>query len=85
MFESGISQQPVQAREVLIELYEFDILDGVAATAAVNAVRVLLERCGKVTLIGAPQILAHNLYRVGMLADDGPIRLLDMREDEAYG
>ena len=67
-----------------LELGELDIDDGVAATQAVNAVRLL---CTQVTLLridAAPQVLAHNLYRTGLLAQ-GNIELIDMREDEAYG
>ncbi len=67
-----------------VEMGEFDIADGVAAVAAVNVVR-LLAREYRVVLVHAPQILGHNLYRVGALGDDSAITLEAMREDEAYG
>jgi len=65
-------------------LEDFDIADGVAATQAVNAVRRLLGAQGRLCIRGAPQVLAHNLYRTGLLLD-GRIELQAMREDEAYG
>ncbi len=68
----------------VLELAEFDIGDGVAATHAVNAVRLLRSRVPLLHIVSAPQVLAHNLYRTGQLSDGG-IELEAMREDEAYG
>lgn len=68
-----------------LELAELDIVDGVAATHMLNIVRLILNRCGQATLSGAPQLLAHNLYRAGLLFDGCAITLEGMREDEAYG
>jgi len=65
-------------------LDELDIADGVAATQAVNMVRYLLARTPSLSIHGAPQVLAHNLYRTGLLREGG-ITLLAMREDEPYG
>lgn len=65
-------------------LDELDIADGVAATQAVNAVRHLLSIQPSLSIHGAPQVLAHNLYRTGELVE-GRITLEAMREDEAYG
>jgi hypothetical protein len=65
-------------------LDEFDIADGIAATQALNVVRFLLAGQQRFYLRGAPQLLAHNLYRTGLLLD-GRIVLQAMREDEAYG
>lgn len=73
--QSGIS---------VLDLTELDIEDGVAATSAVNAVRVLCSRIALLRIVGAPQALAHTLYRTGML-EQGRIELKGMREDEAYG
>ena len=68
----------------VLELAELDITDGVAAVLAVNAVRLLRSRVPSLRIVAAPQVLAHNLYRTGMLAGGG-IVLEAMREDEAYG
>lgn len=67
-----------------LDLAEFDIEDGVAATHAVNAVRLLCSRVSVLRIVAAPQVLAHNLYRTGML-EAGGIELTLTREDEAYG
>ncbi len=66
-----------------LDLRSFDIADGMAAVAALNAVRHL-ARGRRLILHGAPQILAHNLYRVGDL-EGGSLVLEATREDEPYG
>ena len=83
-FESLVAAQALPAGAVRVEMGEFDIVDGVAAVAAVNVVR-RLARERRLVLVHAPQILGHNLYRVGALGDDSNIVLEAMREDEAYG
>lgn len=67
-----------------LELEGLDIEDGVAATLAVNAVRLLGSRVPLLRIIHAPQLLAHNLYRVGLLLQGG-IVLVAVREEEPYG
>ena len=66
-----------------LDLRSFDIADGMAMVAAVNAVRHL-ARGRRLILHGGPQILAHNLYRVGDL-EGGSLMLEATREDEPYG
>lgn len=68
-----------------LQLGELEIMDGVAATHMVNIVRLLVERCGGVTLKEAPQLLPHNLYRAGLFYEGCAITLEGMREDEPYG
>jgi anti-anti-sigma regulatory factor len=68
---------------LLLDLSELDIEDPAGAVSAVNAIRRLAARGGAVVVRGAPQLLAHNLYRCGLLG--GPIALVDTRQDEAYG
>jgi hypothetical protein len=50
-----------------------------------NIVRLIVNRCGQATLVGSPQLLAHNLHRAGQLFDGCAITLEGMREDEPYG
>ncbi len=69
----------------VLELDELDIEDGVAATHALNIVRLLSSRVPLLHIVGAPQVLAHNLYRTGGLLAKRGIELKAMREDEAYG
>jgi len=82
-FENELSRLPDLPPELVVDLSNFEIDDGVAAVAAVNAMR-LLARGRHVILREAPQLLAHNLYRVAAL-EDGHITLQSMREDEPYG
>ena len=68
----------------VIERDDFDIADGVACARLVNLIRRILSRQETLAIYGAPQVLAHNLYRIGLLADERLV-LKAIREDEAYG
>jgi hypothetical protein len=71
--------------KLAFDMFGFDVEDGVSVAIAVNALRDLLKRVSRLQLIGAPQILCHNIYRVGLLGSNTTIELTDMREDEPYG
>lgn len=83
--EQWFLQLEVHETPQQLELGALDIVDGVAATHMLNIVRLILNRCGRATLVGAPQSLAHNLYRAGLLFEGCAITIIGMREDEAYG
>jgi anti-anti-sigma regulatory factor len=84
-FQSALDSLSVEANgEMTFDLFGFDVEDGVAVATFINALRDLLKRVGRVKLIGAPQILCHNLYRVGLLESNSAIELVAMREDEPY-
>lgn len=70
---------------ITLNLNGLDIDDGVALATVVNVIRRLRMRTSRLILIGAPQMLGHNLYRVGLLGDDHGIELVDMRQDEPAG
>ncbi|HXG68813.1 MAG TPA: STAS domain-containing protein [Blastocatellia bacterium] len=70
---------------VTLNLSGLDIHDGVALATAIDALRDLRARAGRLVLRGAPQMLCHNLYRVGMLGGSDSIELVDMRLDEPSG
>lgn len=70
--------------EITLDLRGLDIDDGAAIAVAINAIRQLCARTSKLVLIGAPQMLCHNLYRIGLLAG-GHLELMDMRQDEPAG
>lgn len=70
---------------VVVELQEVDVADGTGALLGVDLVRRLLTHCGRVELRHAPQLLAHNLYRVGLLEGPGVVALVEPREEEPYG
>jgi anti-anti-sigma regulatory factor len=70
--------------EITLDLCGLDIDDGAAIAVAVNAIRQLCARASKLILIAAPQMLCHNLYRIGLLGGHH-IELINMREDEPAG
>ena len=67
-----------------IQMANLDLEDGVSVAEMVNALRVLLSRGCALELHEAPQMLAHTLYKVNMLASQ-PITLIAPREDEGTG
>ena len=73
------------SRAVTLDLSGLDIDDGVALATAINSLRQLLNRSAKIILTGAPQMLCHNLYRLGLLDAGGAVELVDMRLDEPAG
>ncbi len=69
-------------RTITLDLAGLDIEDGLALATAINALRELRARSARVIVARAPQLLGHNLYRLGLLES---IELVDMREDEPSG
>jgi anti-anti-sigma factor len=67
---------------ITLDLTGLDIEDGVAVATVINALRELRARSARLVVRGAPQILGHNLYRVGLLES---MEIVDMREDEPAG
>lgn len=83
MFAAEVAALGALPDPLTVDLGSFDIADAHAAVTAVNTMRTLARgRC--LVLHAAPQILAHNLYRVGDL-EQGSLRLEATREDEPYG
>ncbi|HST21142.1 MAG TPA: STAS domain-containing protein [Blastocatellia bacterium] len=70
--------------KITLDLYGLDIEDGIALATFINSLRGLLALNARLVLKGAPQMLGHNLYRVGLLDSDA-ITLIDMRLDEPSG
>lgn len=67
-----------------LDLSELEVDDGVAVAELINLVRALAARVTLLTLHDAPQMLAHTLYKVGML-EEGHIRLSQPRQEEGSG
>ena len=78
----GLSAQQQQAS---LELGGLEILDSEGSAAAVAAIRLLLCRISALTVAHAPHLLAHTLYRIGMLEEGGKLQLIEPREEEPYG
>ena len=69
------------ARRLELELDELELCDGLAVAEAVNALRALSERAPLVVW-HAPQLLAHTLYKAGLLRE-GRLELEAVRDEEA--
>ena len=67
---------------VCLEFEELDLLDGIAVAETVNALREILDTGFELKIYHAPQMLAHTLYKTGMLVD-GRILLVDPIEEES--
>lgn len=63
-----------------LDLTDLELANGVTVAALVTLLRGL-ARGGRLTICGAPQLLAHTLYKVGDLAL-GEIVLESVRADE---
>lgn len=68
-----------------LELGGLDILDSDGVTAAIDAIRLLLQRTPTLIVAHAPQLLSHTLYRLGMLESDARLDLFEPRQEEPYG
>ncbi len=65
---------------VCLEFGELDLLDGIAVAETVNGLRRILDNGFKLNIFHAPQMLAHTLYKAGMLVD-GRILLVEPLEE----
>ncbi len=68
-----------------LELAGLEILDARGMAAAIEAVRWLLQRTPVLTLAHPPHLLAHTLYRIGMLAEGSRLGLFEPRQEEPFG
>ena len=64
-----------------LDLFDLEIEDGVSMAQTITAIRDIQAWHPRMVLHGAPQMLAHTLYKVGML-EDGALVLREPREDE---
>lgn len=70
-----------ELERVELELGELEPEGGAAIAALVDLVRLLAAAAARVELRRAPQMLAHTLYKAGLLRD-GRVRLAGEREPE---
>lgn len=69
----------------MLDLAGLEIHDSEGIGAAVDAVRKLLQHTPALTILHAPHLLAHTLYRIGMLEPGGRLELVEPRQEEPYG
>ena len=72
-----------QGESDILELGELDLEGARATLAAVDAVRGRLAADGRLTLVHTPQILAHTLYRTGLL-ESAHLNLVETRQEEPH-
>lgn len=79
LLERAVLALPRDRGALTFELHDLELRDGAACAAVVDAFRGLADRGVRVTLVAAPQSLAHVLYRVAALPR---IVLVDPRQEE---
>lgn len=73
-----------EAGSRLIDLDAVETDDGPALARLVSRLRSLAEREGSVVLVNCPQMLAHTLFKSGVLGA-GRIHVASWRQEEPYG
>ena len=81
LLAAALRDAPVPPCPITVDLFGLDLDTGLATAAWHQTVRGLRDHFGRITLLDAPQMLAHSLYKVGDLAD-GRIELISPRSDE---
>lgn len=67
----------------MVDLCELELDTGLELARWVDELRALVRRHGRVRVRACPQMLAHTLYKAGLLRD-GRIELVETREEEPY-
>lgn len=70
-------------QDCVLDLEALELLDVQAVIGMVELVRWLELNTNQLTLMHAPQTLAHTLYRLGALERNG-LRLIEPRQEEPY-
>ncbi len=70
--------------EIEVDLHAVDALDGAAVATLVNLFRASLAAGARVILEAPPQMLAHTLYKCGLLDPERGITLRAPRTEEPY-
>lgn len=71
-------------QEMEVDLSDCDADGAMPLLEAINLVRGWLRQGVAVTLHGAPQLLAHDLYRVGLLLPGSRLHLDEPRNEIGY-
>ena len=78
----ALEAEMVREGGVELMMEDAELTDAVSVARMVDAVRLLVGRFEHVRLIRSPQLLAHTLYRVGMIREGAPLELIEPREEE---
>lgn len=71
--------------EFRFEMGDVDVEDALGVLEFINLIRLILSTGTRLILVEAPHILAHDLYRIGLLRRDSLLELIDPREELPYG
>lgn len=75
---------PDDLAKLELDLAELDSMDGESVAVMVNLIRQAVDGGAAVRVVRAPQMLAHTLYKIGMLIPTG-VELVEPRVEEPYG
>jgi ABC-type transporter Mla MlaB component len=70
--------------EVEVDLHAVEGLDGPAVATLVNLIRASLAGGARVILEAPPQMLAHTLYKCGLLSAEHGVTIRAPRTEEPY-
>ncbi len=71
---------PAGSGPLVLEMTDAEVEDAQACAALSASIREAAIRIGDVVVLGAPQVLAHTLYRLGALSS-GAIQLIEPRDE----
>lgn len=81
LFVEQLASLSLEDAPVEIDLEEADIEDGPICAVLVDHLRQAAYRVGTVILFRPPQVLAHALYRIGVLGPRAVIQVVEPREE----
>ena len=70
--------------DVWLDMSSVEEIDAESVAVMVTLIREQIASGSLVTVESAPQMLAHTLYKTGMLESPSSLRLVDPREEEPY-
>jgi hypothetical protein len=80
LFLEQLAQLEPNDAPLTIDFTLAEITEGRIAAMIVDSLRATAKRIGGIELVGAPQILAHSLYRIGALDEaTAAIQLIEPR------
>lgn len=71
-------------RHVRVHLEDVDAVDAHGVAVFIGRVEQALRSGSKVVLVSPPQLVAHSLYKCGLLAPASGLTLEDLRQEEPY-
>ncbi len=70
---------------LVVDFADLEIEDGIAMACMIDFLKHLHGKTNELILKHTPQLLAHTLYRIGLLVKHSKITLFETRYEEPYG